>query len=161
MRPTIPERERTILAKEIQEKDRQLWLACCVQYYSALRPGQEVRLLRIRDINFQMGCITVRSDSAKGERTDTVDMPEQLLEEFVFQRIRPIQSGLVRVWHKRSARRETAGSEYAGQSLPEDQMNWGSRRDIRIIRGNTPERRSLRMPERVRGRFRPTQASER
>lgn len=84
---SIPEKDRTLLAKVMQEKDRQLWLACCIQYYSALRPGQEVRLLRIRDINFQMGCITVRSDSAKGERTDTVDMPEQLLEEFVFQRI--------------------------------------------------------------------------
>lgn len=84
---SIPKQERTILAKAIQEKDRQLWLACCIQYYSALRPGQEVRLLRIRDINFQMACITVRSDSAKGERTDTVDMPEQLLEEMIFQRI--------------------------------------------------------------------------
>lgn len=84
---SIPKNERTILAKAMQEKDRQLWLACCIQYYCALRPGQEVRLLRIRDINIEMGCITVRSDSAKSKRTDTVDMPEQLMEEFVFQRI--------------------------------------------------------------------------
>lgn len=84
---SIPKNERNILAATIQERDRQLWLACCIQYYCALRPGQEVRLLKIRDINIEMRCITVRSDSSKSKRTDTVDMPDQLVEELLFQRI--------------------------------------------------------------------------
>ncbi|MBP1592990.1 MAG: Site-specific recombinase XerD [Bacteroidetes bacterium] len=83
----IPANIRKKLAKEIKHRDKQLWLACCMMYYSALRPGEEIRNLRVGDINFSSRKILVKSDTAKGNRTDTIDMPEQLHKELIAQRI--------------------------------------------------------------------------
>lgn len=83
----ISERDRLLLSEKIKEVDRQLWLACCLMYYSAIRPGEEIRLLRVRDISFEGRKIIVKSDSAKSNRTDAVDMPKQLYDELIYQRI--------------------------------------------------------------------------
>ncbi len=83
----IPANIRKKLAKEIKHRDKQLWLACCMMYYSALRPGEEIRKLKVGDINFCSRKILVKSDTAKGDRTDTIDMPEQLYKELIAQRI--------------------------------------------------------------------------
>lgn len=83
----IPSRQRHILAEAIKTTDRQLWLACCFMYYSALRPGEEIRKLRVGDIAFDSRKIIVKSDTAKCNRTDAVDMPDQLYDELIYQRI--------------------------------------------------------------------------
>lgn len=81
------ERDRMVLAERIKEVDRQLWLACCLMYYSAIRPGEEIRLLRVRDISFEGRKIIIKSDTAKSNKTDAVDMPKQLYDELIYQRI--------------------------------------------------------------------------
>lgn len=83
----ISECNRKLLSDKIQEVDRQLWLACCLMYYSAIRPGEEIRLLKVRDISFASRKILIKSDTAKSNRTETVDMPSQLYDELIFQRI--------------------------------------------------------------------------
>lgn len=49
----------------IREQDPQLWLAICFEYYCFLRPGKEVRLLRIGDIDFGRGMIRVTPNNSK------------------------------------------------------------------------------------------------
>jgi len=67
-----------ILLEEIERKDPQLYLACLFQYYVALRPGNELRLLRIKDIDFHASKIYVSIENGKtGKRT--VDVPVQLI----------------------------------------------------------------------------------
>jgi Site-specific recombinase XerD len=83
----IPEQSRKKLGKEIKKRDKQLWLACCMMYYSALRPGEEIRMLKVGDINFKSRKFLIKSDDAKGNRTDAVDMPVQLYNELIAQRI--------------------------------------------------------------------------
>lgn len=83
----IPEMARHKLAAEIKKVDRQLWLACCMMYYAAIRPGEEIRLLRVADISFDSRKIIIKSDTAKANRTDAIDMPEQLRKELLYQRI--------------------------------------------------------------------------
>ena len=83
----IRERDRQLLAKKIKQRDRQLWLACCMMFYSALRPGEEIRLLKVSNINMESRKITIKSENAKGNRTDSIDMPEQLYRELLFHKI--------------------------------------------------------------------------
>jgi len=59
--------------------DPQLWLAVQFQYYCALRPGRELRLLKIRDIDFARGLVTVRRAQAKTKVTRTVVIPGNFL----------------------------------------------------------------------------------
>jgi integrase len=83
----IPSNLRKKVGEEIKSKDRQLWLACCMMYFAAIRPGEEIRLLKVGDISFKSRKIIVRSTIAKSNRTDAVDMPSQLYEELMWQRV--------------------------------------------------------------------------
>ena len=76
----IFENDMEKLLNSIQELDPQLYLACLFQYYTAIRPGTELRLLKIGDINFYSGSVTINDVQAKKERHETVDMPVQLTE---------------------------------------------------------------------------------
>lgn len=49
----------------IRERDPQLWLAISFEYYCFLRPGKEVRLLKIGDIDFGRGMIRVSAVNSK------------------------------------------------------------------------------------------------
>lgn len=77
----IPKRDRDRLTAVIKEKDPQLWLACCLMYYTAIRPGEEIRRLQIKNINMHSRKITITSPDAKNDDTETIDMPRQLYEE--------------------------------------------------------------------------------
>lgn len=68
------------LLKRIQKKDSQLFLACMIQYYCFLRPGQELRLMKVGDIDLEQGTIKVSMVVAKSERTEIVTMPLHLIE---------------------------------------------------------------------------------
>lgn len=68
------------LLNAIQAKDPQLFLACMIQYYCAIRPGTELRLLKIKHINFGARKITINIIDSKAPRQDIIDIPTQLHE---------------------------------------------------------------------------------
>jgi integrase len=69
-----------ILLPEIKRIDPQLYLACMIQYYCFIRPGKELRLLKIGDIDLHNGIITVRPENAKNKQRQSVTMPQQLID---------------------------------------------------------------------------------
>jgi len=64
------------LKEKIQISDPQLWLACLFQYYCAIRPGTELRLLKIGQINFRRGTIKMNAFDAKNQSNDVITIPE-------------------------------------------------------------------------------------
>ena len=76
-----PEHAKVLLT-EIEKEDPQLYLACLTQYYCFLRPGRELRLLRVKDIDFANGLIRVPQDRAKNGHARTVTMPNHLVDEY-------------------------------------------------------------------------------
>jgi integrase len=74
----LPERFRHRLQAEIEKEDPQLWLCCLLQYYAAIRPGNEMRFLKVKDINFDAKIITIRNYHAKNGRTEAIQMPDAL-----------------------------------------------------------------------------------
>ncbi len=68
------------LLLEIKEHDPQLFLACMIQYYCFIRPGRELRLLKIGDIDCNLGLITIRQENAKNKLRQVVTMPQQLID---------------------------------------------------------------------------------
>ncbi len=78
--------ERQRLKEAIEFKDPQLWLACEIQYYCAIRPGTELRLMKIGWIDFDRKRIRIPAEMAKSDRTDIVDVPE-----FLFKKLLPYQ----------------------------------------------------------------------
>lgn len=79
----MPEHFRAKLKNAILPGDPQLWLCCMIQYYTAIRPGNELRNLRISDINFQLANITVKNVHAKNGRTESTDMPDALMDSLI------------------------------------------------------------------------------
>jgi integrase len=67
--------------KEAMSGDEQLWLAAQFQFYCALRPGKELRLLKIKNIDFGRGLITVNRTQAKTRVTRTVVVPDVFLRK--------------------------------------------------------------------------------
>lgn len=76
-KPFDPDDLKKILIA-IQGKDPQLYLACMIQYYCAIRPGTELRLLKIKHINFSARKITINILDSKAPRQDVIDIPTQL-----------------------------------------------------------------------------------
>jgi integrase len=68
------------LKEAIIAKDLQLWLACQFQYYCFIRPGTELRLMKIQSINFEAGIVTIPNALAKNRRTETVQIPKIFLK---------------------------------------------------------------------------------
>lgn len=66
------------LLATIQKNDPQLYLFCMIEYYCAIRPGTELRLLKIKHINFSSRSITINILDNKSSRQDVIDMPKQL-----------------------------------------------------------------------------------
>lgn len=75
---SIPEIIREKFRRECEQNDPQLWLAINFVYYTAIRPRAELRLLKIKQINFTAHCVTVINELAKNNRTETIDIPDQL-----------------------------------------------------------------------------------
>lgn len=71
--------DRDRLKRTILPKDPFLWLACEMIYYCAIRPGTELRLLKIKNISKDSRTITVPCELAKNNHTESVTMPPQLL----------------------------------------------------------------------------------
>lgn len=72
----ILKEDRDLLLNVIKREDPQLYLACLFQYYCALRPGSELRLLKVKQINFNNGLVTVRSSEAKNHQTRVIQIAD-------------------------------------------------------------------------------------
>ncbi len=84
----IGKADMKLLLDLIKEHDPQLYLSCMFIYYLALRPGQEMRLLKIKDIDLYNNVVTVVDGQAKVMRR-TIDIPKPLAdmcEEFLLMR---------------------------------------------------------------------------
>jgi integrase len=65
----------------IQPLDPQLWMAIEFQFYTYIRPGNELRLLKIGDIDFARGMIYIDRENFKGRRENVKEIPEQFLKK--------------------------------------------------------------------------------
>ncbi|MDR1340429.1 MAG: tyrosine-type recombinase/integrase [Prevotellaceae bacterium] len=66
------------LMKEIDRIDPQVGLACRFEYYCGMRPGYEVRLLKISDLNLRRGIsrVTVSQENAKTNKIRKIVIPD-------------------------------------------------------------------------------------
>ncbi len=62
--------------------NKQMWLVCMFLFYCFIRP-KEMRFLKIGDIDFNEGYITVRGEIAKNDKTQTVIIPDLLLNYLI------------------------------------------------------------------------------
>lgn len=69
-----------VFKKEIR-KYPELWLATQFEFYCSLRPGHEIREMKIKDIDFIAGTIRVTRRRAKTRIERIITIPYQLLEE--------------------------------------------------------------------------------
>ncbi|MFV0329821.1 MAG: tyrosine-type recombinase/integrase, partial [Dysgonomonas sp.] len=74
--PMTKQDAKTLL-NHIKKNDEQLYLFCSMIFYCAIRPGTELRLLKIKDINFFTNTITIRGENAKTEE-GIVNIPPKL-----------------------------------------------------------------------------------
>lgn len=79
----INKSDRERLREAIERADPYLWLACELQYYCAIRPGQELRLLQVRDIHIEDMSITIRQDNAKNRHKETVPITQQIADMII------------------------------------------------------------------------------
>jgi integrase len=66
---------------EIMRVDKQLWLAVCFEYYCFLRPGKELRWLKIQDIDFSRGVVDVDRFRSKTNLEKFPTIPMVFLDE--------------------------------------------------------------------------------
>jgi integrase len=74
----IPKEQSRVLLEDIKKHDKQLYLACMLEYFTFLRPGKELRLLKVGDIDFDKGTISVSQEHAKNGHKRIVTVPSQL-----------------------------------------------------------------------------------
>lgn len=75
----MTQKEASKLLNFIKKKNKQLYLFCSMIFYCAIRPGTELRLLKVKDINFFTKTITIRVENGKtGE--GVINIPPKLLE---------------------------------------------------------------------------------
>ena len=77
----LQENDTQKLKDEIKRLDPQLWLACEFQYYCAIRPGVELRLMRIQWIDFERGLVRIPAPEAKNNKTQNIKIPSHFLKE--------------------------------------------------------------------------------
>ena len=77
----IAEFDIEIFRDTIKRDDPQLWLAIQFEYYCFLRPGKEIRLMQIRDIDFTRGVLNVSRFRSKTNRPKFPTIPLVFLQE--------------------------------------------------------------------------------
>ena len=76
----LTEDHRLKLKNAISEKEPYLWLACELIYYSAIRPN-ELRLLKIKDIDPVRNTVKVVATIAKNRKTEIVSVPASVIAQ--------------------------------------------------------------------------------
>ena len=71
------------LHKYLKEHNPTVWLAAQFLYYCAIRPGTELRLLKIADIDFENGIVQIKSHNAKNRTTENIICPKILLQQLI------------------------------------------------------------------------------
>ncbi|MFV0329523.1 MAG: tyrosine-type recombinase/integrase [Dysgonomonas sp.] len=74
----MSQHEASVLMNHIKKNDTQVWLFCSMLFYCAIRPGTELRLLKVKDINFINETIRIREENAKGSE-GFVNIPPPLM----------------------------------------------------------------------------------
>ncbi|MHA7109229.1 tyrosine-type recombinase/integrase [Sunxiuqinia elliptica] len=77
----IPEHDLKLFRETIKRDDPQLWLAIQFEYYCFLRPGKEIRLMQVGDIDFIRGVINVSRFRSKTNRPKYPTIPIVFLNE--------------------------------------------------------------------------------
>ncbi len=70
-----------IFKQRIMPEDPQLWLSIQLQYYCFIRPGQELRLLKVGDVELARGVIHIERFRAKTSQERFATIPTVLLDE--------------------------------------------------------------------------------
>ena len=68
------------LLSDIRENDPQLFLACMLEFYCGVRPGREVRLVKVRNFDLTEGILTIEAEQSKNGKTGRITMSEELVE---------------------------------------------------------------------------------
>lgn len=89
---TQGDRER--LRNAIKPKEPWLWLACEMLYYCAIRPGTEMRLMKVGDIDLEKKTICVRAELAKNKTTEIVVFPNELRDHMLSLNLDQYDKGL-------------------------------------------------------------------
>lgn len=71
--------DKELLKQEIKKRDPWLWLACLFQYYCAIRPGTELRLLKVKQINFHGQTIYITGATSKTNRNEIINIPDNFI----------------------------------------------------------------------------------
>ena len=79
----IPGYMRRLLQNIIEQEDPQLWMFICFMYYMAIRPGKELRLMRLNQIDYDLRKISIPCYLAKNRATEAIDIPDQLFDLIV------------------------------------------------------------------------------
>lgn len=79
----FPIRENHVaeITKALEERDPQLLFASKFLFYCSIRPGLELRLLKISEIDLYRGTINVSASRAKTKLSRLVTIPQQFLKE--------------------------------------------------------------------------------
>jgi integrase len=76
----ISENHLKCILTEIKQRDNQLFLGSMMEYYCFIRPGREMRGMKVGDIDLENGLIRIPAITAKSKRDDTVTMPDHLIQ---------------------------------------------------------------------------------
>ena len=76
-KPLFPNDLEKLLTR-ISKRDPQLYLACVMQFFCAIRPGTELRLLKIKHIDFWSHNIIINPLDSKMQRNEVINIPNQL-----------------------------------------------------------------------------------
>lgn len=69
-----------ILLPYMEKHDPQLYFAAMMEYFCFIRPGTELRLMRVRDVDLAQGIVLVIQEHAKNGHKRILTMPKQLIE---------------------------------------------------------------------------------
>ena len=64
------------------KQDKQMWTVCQFIFYCFIRP-KELRFLKIKDIDFIGGYVTIDGDFAKNDKTQSVIIPDYFLDYLI------------------------------------------------------------------------------
>jgi len=78
----IPDSYLKIIKDYFLEHDPQMWTVCQFIFYCFIRP-KELRFVKIKDIDFVAGYITIDGDFAKNDKTQSVIIPDYFLNYLI------------------------------------------------------------------------------
>ena len=68
------------LLGDIKKNDPQLFLACMLEFYCGVRPGREIRLIRVRNFDLASGVLTIDAEMSKNGRAGKITMSDDLIQ---------------------------------------------------------------------------------